>query len=256
MKFTTVQWNIGGGKILRTGSDPIHMSSYSDDGLGYIIEYLKTTQPDIITLQEIHINKDLNQAEYIANQLGMEYWVSDVLSDSHIEEGQKLGQAVISKYPIGGKEFQQYVNPSRQTVSEDGSTTWYSHDKGVTRCVVNLGENNLMVTTTHLTPFRLFGIDVESVDGRHILDDVESKLTNDSDYQLIQGDFNLNYAQLAPILPHLIVDNLEEVPQENSATPKGNHYDHVLFRGFRMIESIVNSEALTDHYPIVTKFDI
>ena len=256
MQITTVQWNIGGGKILNSGSDPTTMSSYSDDGLEYIVDYLKTIQPDIITLQEIHINNELNQAEYIAGQLGMTYWISDVLSESHIEEGQKLSQAIISKYPITNKEFQLYVNPNKQAPSDDGSTTWYSHDKGLTRCNISLGEVMLSTTTTHLTPFRLFSIDPQSEEGRYILQDVENKLINHSSRQLIQGDFNLDFTQLAPIFPKLIAEDLKEVSLEEGTTPKGKRYDHVLYGGIRLVESTVNKEALTDHYPVVTKFEI
>lgn len=256
MQITTVQWNIGGGKILRSGSDPITMSSYSEDGLDYIVDYLRTIQPDIITLQEIHINDALNQAEYIASKLGMEYWISDALADSHIEEGQKLSQAIISKYPISDKEFQLYVNPNKQAPSDDGSTIWYSHDKGLTRCNINLGETMLSTTTTHLTPFRLFSIDPQSEEGRHILQDVENKLVNNSAHQLIQGDFNLDFAQLAPIFPGLIHEDLKELSIEEGTTPKGKRYDHVLYKGIRLVESEINKEMLTDHYPIVTKFEI
>ena len=257
MQITTVQWNIGGGKILKSGSDPITMSSYSEDGLDYIVDHLKTVQPDIITLQEIHINDELNQAEYIAGKLGMQYWISDMLADSHIEEGQKLSQAIISKYPIINREFQLYVNPNRHAPSDDGSTVWYSHDKGLTRCNIDLGEITLSATTTHLTPFRLFSIDPQSEDGRHILQDVENKLMNNSSHQLIQGDFNLDFAQLAPILPNLMKnEDLKEISLEEGTTPKGKRYDHVLYKGLRFTESSVNSRALTDHYPVVSTFEI
>ena len=256
MQITTVQWNIGGGKILKLGSDPTLMSSYTDDGINYIVDHLKTIQPDIITLQEIHINDEFNQVEHIANQLNMSYWISDTLSTSHLEEGQKLGQAIISKYPITDKVFQLYINPEKQTVSEDGKTTWYSHDKGLTRCYIELSEIRLLTTTTHLTPFRLFSIDTESEEGRRILNDVESKLTDDSEYQLVQGDFNLNFTHLASVFPNLINDMLKEVPQKEGTTPKDSRYDHVLYRGVRLIESNVDTEALTDHYPLITKFEL
>ena len=256
MQITTVQWNIGGGKVLKSDSDPTVMSSYSEDGLDYIVDYLRTIQADIIALQEIHINDTLNQAEYIADRLGMQYWISDILADSHIEDGQKLSQAVISKYPITDREFRLYVNPNKQAPSDDGSTIWYSHDKGLTRCNIDLGGIILSTTTTHLTPFRLFSIDPQSEEGHHILQDVENKLGNSSTHQLIQGDFNLDFAQLAQVFPNLINEGLKEVPLEEATTPKGKRYDHVLYKGIGLVESTVNQELRTDHYPVVTKFEI
>lgn len=255
MQLTTVQWNIGGGKTLTPGADPTKMASYSEDGLDYIVDYLKAIAPDIITLQEIHINDSLNQAKYVAEQLGMDYWISDAFADSHIENGQKLGQAIISKYPISDKESQLYVNLNKEAPSDDGSTTWHSHDKGLTRCSIDLGEIMLSTTTTHLTPFRVFSIDVDSEDGRRILDDVEVKLTNDSEHQLIQGDFNLDFSRLAPLFPKLINEDVKEIPLEEGTTPKDRRYDHTLYKGMRLVKSVVNREALTDHYPVINEFE-
>lgn len=256
MQMTTVQWNIGGGKILQSGLDPTTILSYTEDGIEHIISCLRSVNPDIITLQEVHKNDTVNQAEYIAKQIGMEYCISDFYADSHLEKDQKLGHAIISKFPITDKEFQLYINPHKKIIGEDGITTWHSHDKGYTRCAINVNGVTLQTTTTHFAPFRRFDIAIYSDEGRRILDDIEEKLTTDAKHQLIQADFNLDMPRLGPALPHLIKDRLEEVEQTEATTPKDRRYDHILFRGMTLLGSNTNSQVLTDHYPVTAVFEI
>lgn len=47
MQITTVQWNIGGGKILSSGSNPTTMSPYSESGLDYLVDSTIQNQNDI-----------------------------------------------------------------------------------------------------------------------------------------------------------------------------------------------------------------
>lgn len=256
MQITTVQWNIGGGKITAPGQGPAHAPSYTEDGLGHIVKFLKSVNADLITLQEVHKDDKLNQAEYFAEQLGMEYCISDFYDDSHIEEGQKLGQAIIARSPISDREFQFYTNPNKETTSDDGLSIWRSHDKGRTRCSIDLGGITLQVTTTHLVPFRKFNIELSSEEGRSLLQDIESKLISSANHQLIQGDFNLDMPLLSVVLPELTRNSFQEVQQDTPTTPKGRRYDHVIFQGIKLIQSEVTGTVLTDHYPITTKFEV
>ncbi len=70
MKITTVQWNVGGGKIRDESSDVSQETSYELEGIEYVIDKLKSYQPDIITLQETHADVDASQAAAIARALG------------------------------------------------------------------------------------------------------------------------------------------------------------------------------------------
>lgn len=253
MKITTVQWNIGGGKILEGGQDAKRMASYGQDGMGHILTFLRSVSPDVVTLQEVHMSDVLNQADYIAHELGMDYCVSDFYADSHLEEGQRLGHAIISKYPIGNQSFELFVNLNKQMLAEDGST-WQMHDKGYTRCQIDIEGVVIEVTTTHLSPLGKFGIEHDSDEGQYVLEDVQNKLVSQADYQLIQADINLDFTLLAPVMPTLIDNSLKEIPQESITTPKGRHYDHVLYKGMNPIQSRVEDHILTDHYPVITEF--
>jgi len=254
MQLVTVQWNIGGGKVRTENSAVDVLASYNSDGLAEIIELLRNLKPDIITLQEIHSDKKTNQAEIIANALGLEYVISDFYADSHIEDGQSLGQAILSRFPITNHTFELFFNPFYETIWEDGSKA-ISHDKGVTKCTVNVMGSSLDIKTLHLIPFRRFNIDPQSNDAGAVLDDVQHKLKNDSQSLLVQGDFNLDFSSLKAILP-TFMQNMEEVIQNQPTTPNGRKLDHIVFRGLSLEKSSALDSVLTDHYPVVTNFVI
>lgn len=105
MNIKTVQWNIGGGRVCKEGADSTDASAYTEHGLDSIIEFLKREDPDVITLQETHESAGFSQARIISESIGYSYHVNDSYDDSFIEKGQRIGQAVISKYPIVEKRF-------------------------------------------------------------------------------------------------------------------------------------------------------
>jgi endonuclease/exonuclease/phosphatase family metal-dependent hydrolase len=252
MQIKTVQWNIGGGKVRAIDGAVDVLASYNNDGLVEIIELLQINKPDIITLQEIHADSSSNQAEAIADALGLQYVVSDFYADSHIEAGQRLGQAILSRYPITSHDFELFLNPHYEAIWEDGSKA-LSHDKGVTSCTIDIEGVSFDVKTLHLIPFRRFNVDPESKEAKLVLEDVADKLGGDSSNILIQGDFNLDFSSLKEILP-TFMQNLNEVIQNLPTNPKGRKLDHVVFRGLNLESSLPIDTVLTDHYPVISKF--
>jgi endonuclease/exonuclease/phosphatase family metal-dependent hydrolase len=234
----TIQWNIGGGKLRQPDGDVNILASYNVDGLDSIIALLKWESPDIITLQEVHSDDRHNQVKIIAEATGLAHYVSDFFADSHIEQGQRLGQGIISRFPISKRHSQLLYNPHYEVTWEDGSKA-ISHDKGITSCVIDIEGFELTAKTLHLTPFRRFGIDPLSEAASRLLEDVQSKIEDGAKKFIIQGDFNLNFVRLGYVLPHLIDSGVQEVPQDAATTPKNRRTDHILYRGIRVIGSSV-----------------
>lgn len=257
MSITTVQWNIGGAKIRTDDStDPDRVDSYTTDGLTSIIATLRELQPDIITLQEVHKDSQTSQVAEIANQLNMQYYTEDYYADSHIEAGQQLGHAIISRFPIHDSSFTYFTNPKFQVEWEDGSIAT-SHDKGMTSCLIDIGDTQIAVATTHLTPFRRFKVPVDSPEAQAVLRDVQQKLDNGHTPLLLQGDFNLNEPSLAKRFTLLVKNGVQEIIQNEPVTPNGHFFDHIFFRGLTLKNSRVISEGIrSDHFPIVTEFSL
>jgi len=256
MIIKTIQWNIGGGKVRKSEDDPNDAIAYVNDSLDSLIETFKKYSPDIITIQESHTNEKSNQAQQIADALDLKYVTNNVYDKSHLEEGQGLSQAIISKFPIENHTFEFFNNPKFETLSPRGER-WISHDKGVTSCTVNLSENiALNVKTSHSIPFRKFNIDPLSEDMKFLRDDMSEKLNPESENYLYQGDLNFNEFSVRNLLFGLFENGVNEVLLDVPTTPKGRKYDHVLYRNLRHIKSIVIEDVLNDHFPVYSEFEI
>lgn len=255
MKIKTIQWNIGGGKIRKAGSDASKDESYSIDGLSYIINILKKNQADIITLQEIHSKRGYNQAKIIAKKLGFKYFYNDTYDNSHIEMGQKLCQAIISRFPLSQHKFELFYNPKYKIVQASGKL-WVTHDKGISSCMINIQGQKLFLQTLHLFPFKRFEVPSIGEQTKKVRLSVTQKIMSKHPLYLLQGDFNFNNQSLKKFLPDIFVDNLKEILQKESTTPKGRKYDHILYKGLKLKKSKVIKRVLTDHLPIYTEFEM
>lgn len=256
MILKTLQWNIGGGKARKAGDDPNDALAYSNEALDSDIEIIRRYNPDIITLQESHSDDKGNQAQTMAENLGLKFFANNVYDKSHIEEGKGLSQAIISRFPIKENSFTFFYNPKLETTGPKGEH-WVSHDKGVTDCIVDLGGGiTLNVKTSHSFPYRRFH--VEPFDERllPLRNDMAEKLMPKTDRYIYQGDLNYNEFSVAELLPKLMTNGVQEVILTEPTTPKGRKYDHVLYRGIKHIKSIVISNVLTDHFPIYSEFEI
>lgn len=254
MKIKVITWNIGGGKILAKNSDPNKLASYSEDGFNHIIEILKNENPDIITLQETHKNEFEDLVGNISKALGFDFYKHDSTSPSHIDSKFNLGHAIISRYPIDNHTSGFFNNPKLNVVWEDGSIA-QSFDKGFSTVVVSVDGQAINITTTHLVPFRRFKVDVESEVAKTILKDVQEKIKIMPAPWIISGDFNINSKSLKDYLPRLLA-NMTELDINEPTTPKGSYYDHIIFRGVKLMECHVLSNVVTDHYPVVATFEL
>lgn len=255
MVIKTVQWNIGGGKLLTGEADPTLLRSYKRDGVAAIIKVLREIEPDIVTLQETHAANGQSQPELIAKALGYPGWVNDELADSHIEAGQRLGQGIVSHFPIVSHSFEWFKNPNFEVVWEDGSIA-RSHDKGRTRCVIEPAPGEpITVQTLHAIPFRRFEAPVTSEKARRVLSDMSAKLLCEG-ICITQGDFNVDAESLRDAMPVLFDTGFQEVSQSEATEVRGHRYDHVLYRGMKLVSSMTLRDVETDHYPVVTEFEV
>ncbi len=254
MIIKTIQWNIGGGKIRYPMASAEGI--YNIDGMAHIVGVLRKFDPDIITLQETHADENCSSTEIIAKEIGFPYSMNDVYDKSHIEYGQGLGQAIISRFPISGHNFKLFSNPHFEAPGPNGGI-WVSHDKGVSRWNVNFRkEKTIEVATLHLIPFRIFGINPleEKFEGlRKNIAELASPVNNSF---LLQGDFNFDETSLEKFLPDLLNQHVSEVLLDKSTTPEHRKLDHVLYRGLKHVCSKVITDVLTDHFPVYSEFEI
>lgn len=256
MKIKTLQWNIGGGKIRKEDSISTDPLLYREEGVEYICENIKKHNPDIITLQETHESDFNKQVEFIAKKTWYKYFVNDVYDKSHIEVGQGLGQAILSKFPIKDHSFKFFPNPKFQKLGPDGNM-WTSHDKGITKCEIEIEPGNTIeLGATHFIPFRWFGVDTLDEKYSGLMNDISDLIASSKDKYILQGDLNLDGKSLKNFLPRLFTFGVLEIELADVTTPKQRFYDHVLYKGVRPIKQEIFSDVLTDHYPVITEFEI
>jgi endonuclease/exonuclease/phosphatase family metal-dependent hydrolase len=259
MEIKTLQWNIGGGRICAEGEDPTDPKSYSEDGIDLIIEILKREQPDVITFQETHSfpgTSENCQIQRVAEAAGYRYWINHATDKSFIEEGMMIGQGIVSSYPIIETEFVPFNN-SKFKITDDAGTEIISKSGGLTKCIIQLPSGALIqIETLHMVPFHFFEVDLQSEKARKILREVESKLGQPLMPTIVQADFNLDYESLTNFLPGVFSRQFQEVIQTFPTTPKGKRLDHVLFADLQKVSTKIISDVMTDHYPIITVFNV
>ena len=49
---------------------------------------------------------------------------------------------------------------------------------------------------------------------------------------------------------------IDEIIQHEPTIPKGYRLDHVLYKGLQLVSTDIDTSVTTDHFPIVTKFEL
>jgi len=253
-RFVAVQWNIGGGLTRATNSDNTLDESYNIDDLGYVIQKLKQLDPDVMTLQEIHGDNNYNQASIIAKALGCEYLTCQMLSPSHLNENYNLGVAIISRFPMQNLCQGLFKNP-KLSISRPNGSIWKTHDKGFVSSTISINNIPVEVFSTQLMPLHRFEQSVDSEVAKVVYRDIDTKLRPREGAYLIGGDFNIDLERIADYFPQISAHG-EEVEQSAPTFANGKRYDHVLFGGIQLISSRVDDDVLTDHYPIISQFEL
>lgn len=254
MRIHTVQWNIGGGKICDPNT-PLQDRTYDRDGMEHIISTLKKLRPDFITLQEAHADGTRIQSRQIATALGYRHVVNDQHADSHIELGQRLSLAIISRWPIFQSKFIRYPRVDLGLRDHDGQPLPH-HDKGVTDCEVHLGNTYLNVMTCHSVAFHRFGLNPYAPEFRELREAVTQE-AHPRLRGICLGDFNIDEPTLSNyVYAPFWLGGAREVSIAGPTRPDGLHTDHLVYVGMTHQETIVHTSVLTDHYLLESVFTL
>ncbi len=255
-----MQWNIGAGKIAtKEGSDLRHDASYDTEDLDYIERRIRLYDPDIITLQEVHKGVNGDQAQEIASVLGYEHLHVFSHSVSHIDPEYELSQAIICRFPMPPEYTSFHLLADVGVRILHNGEVQDLHEKGVIVTTADLGDDQKMhLVTTHMHPFRRFKIALDSDTAKRTFAGF-AKIMETLDQSvpcITQGDFNIDKNSLMECFPKLFEGGFSEVVQIEPTSPRGSTPDHVLYRRLKHLGSRVDNNVLTDHYPIISRFEI
>lgn len=73
---------------------------------------------------------------------------------------------------------------------------------------------------------------------------------------IIQADFILDFSAVEKFFPDVFASGYSEIVRVDPTTPKGKALDHILYRGLLAEKATVATDCLTDHFPIVSEFNL
>ncbi len=240
-------WNIAGGHTVKSKS---HFD-YEDEDVSYYVRHLAAIDPDVICLQEVHMNAAQSTAQQIAEGLNG-YQVSEFpLHDSHIDDNYKMGLAILTRGEFEDPQLHLYPPPEFDLYFNDGRRA-AKHDKGLQ--TVRYGGN--LIANTHMLPLIIFGYDYRYDKGRKFAGTIDNAMAANLGEPLIFcGDFGASNAQASTYKKTIGIFKLQNAlpakPTYHAASEVGgiNAPDCIFFS----TASLERSDAgiiitKTDHY--------
>jgi endonuclease/exonuclease/phosphatase family metal-dependent hydrolase len=247
-------WNIAGGFPLGT----LKQFDYSAKDISYFIEQLRLVNADVVCLQEAHTPDDetRSNAQEIADELGYPYVFNSVSSPSHIEKGNMLSTAILSKLPLSDERCVFYPDPSEPLVWRNGRPAGETHKKNLQ--VVSL--EHFSIANTQMLPIHLFRLEYDDGEvGSELARVVNEVMTqNVANPVLWCGDFN--FEDPLSIYPHLndlkLAEALPDTDTRPSVEGAKKRTDHIFYSPeFTLLRSdviVVNA----DHYLCWAEFEL
>jgi len=256
MILKLLQWNIAGGQRRNNNDEPQIFDNYIVKDFQYFQDYIKKHNPDIVTFQESHTDKDKSNslAKIASENLGY-YYCNHDHADSHLNEKYRLSVSILSKYSLTDVNFTLFYNPMRRLTLSDGRV-WITHDKGLLSGTIRVEDKDIVLHTLHMVPFRKYEIELNSDTAKRIFSDVEKSINIKSSYGIVAGDLNIDDKSLKAYFENVFKSGYKEIELFEPTTPKGRHYDHILYKGLNVENFTIDKTTLTDHYPLLVEFKL
>ncbi|MGE5541093.1 MAG: endonuclease/exonuclease/phosphatase family protein [Bacillota bacterium] len=251
MKLKVATWNIGGAKPIRSiESFAFRDEDYLAEDTDYFASKIRGLDPDIICLQETHVNTERSVAQEIAQAAGGYACIEVGLSESHIDPAYELGNAVLVKQKPATEEFYTLPYPDFPLSLPDGGIP-HEHKKGIQVLEYSFGN----IANTHLQPLRFLGTPYESENGQRYAHEVEREFeTHFSAPLILCGDFN--YAHAADLYKDFVTKlQLTNVLPHEPTRPDGKITDYIFSSPeFSLIDAGIE-RVMADHFLCWAEFE-
>lgn len=243
MSLTIATWNIAGARPIRTKG----IFDYAEEDIDYFVQELGKINPDIVCLQEVHLNAKRSVAKEIAEKLGNYFLHETVISKSHIDNGYHLGNAILSKENPTSYESQTFPYPEFALFLPNGVPAEH-HDKAFQFADFSFGS----MINFQMMPIKFLGTPYESEDGtKFALEMEDSLLKHSKNPKFICGDFNTKDATL---LYRRLLDGMHSALPDKPTRPSEQKSDYIFYsNNYVLLDSRV-VETNTDHYLCWAKF--
>lgn len=208
-------WNVG---------QDLENKEINQDSYKYIKTQIEKNNINIIAFQEAITESNNLQAlaNYISENTELKYCKEISLSPSDMNDNDKMGVAICSKFRISNNEQYILENPNLIYKKTDTVTYW-SHDKGFN--ISHIEELNTIVIEGHCLPFHIFR--ESPLKYKSIYEKLEDKILSiieSNKNVILLGDFN--YTNIFELFPNL-KDRMKCV-YENEKTRQDRQIDYIL----------------------------
>lgn len=244
-----ISWNIAGGRPINSNG----LFDYQKENIKYFADEIEKLSPDIVCLQETHINNERSVSRELAELLSFKH-LFDLSANhqSHIDSDYQLGMAILSKYPIMEQQQIQYPDAWFDLFWADGrKVTAPPHHKYLQIAKVD----NFYVANTQLLPIHIFGSNYTKGEGATLANKIDDIITENLKEPLIFcGDFNFDNPSM--ILPKLFAKfHLSNALPATPTEPAGTKPDHILYsEQFKTVSADV-IPTQSDHFLCFAELD-
>ena len=245
-EFTIATWNIAGGRPVQSEE----LFDYAKEDIGYFANQLQDINPDIICLQESHLNETRSVAKEIAQFLGCAYVAEAGMSPSHVDSSYQLSNALISKQKWNHVEDYLYPYPEFPLVLPDGRPA-VIYNKGFQ--VLHFDEISVM--NTQMMPLRFLGTPYDSENGVSFAKKMEEDILAFAmpPSCILCGDFNYDKATE---LYSCMLRGMKSALPEGPTRPGGKKTDYIFVPESCKVIANGIVPTNTDHYLCWAKLSI
>lgn len=208
-------WNVG---------QDLENKEINENSYEYIRKQIEKNNINIIAFQEAitESNNLQSLANYLSKHTKLKYCEEISLSPSDMNENDKMGVAICSKFKINNNEKYILENP-RLIYKKTNTITYWSHDKGFN--ISQIEEIDAVIVSGHCLPFHIFGENpLKYVNIYSKLEDKILKIIESNKNLILLGDFN--YIDIFELFPNL--KEKMKCVYKNEKTRKDKQIDYIL----------------------------
>ena len=162
MKIVT--WNIAAAHTVKSKK----RFDYADEDLAYFTRQLSILKPDVVCLQESHVNSQRSLAYEIAEVLGGYKVFDSPLSQSHIDPSYQVALSILTKETVSSSGFREFPLPDFDLFFADGRQAVKD-----TKGIQFVDYQGIRIANTHALPLIVFNYDYRKGEGRKLAAKIE-----------------------------------------------------------------------------------
>ena len=182
---------------------------------------------DLLAMQEFPFSQDSDGAlPEAALAIGLPCNYGWPLSASHRSNYERLGLAILSRYPIARSKKTVFPN-EKSSVRRTYGEKWSDHDKGLLETTLLIDSQTMIFGTAHLPPFHRLGREGTDPEFAPVWEVLAQSMNSAAKYpSVFAGDFNTEH--LSQLFRRHSVSDTFTVLINRATRPSGKKHDNIV----------------------------